>query len=118
MTLTASKFEISTGYIGSMGVTFRPATDSSLLDAIRDAAILNNKSQDEIIAMLESGTAVNWKKSPNFYYDHSYGMIRPIRTIQQPTLVKCSCGHSVPKSQVMSASLGSSCPDCYDRMSN
>jgi hypothetical protein len=31
--------------------------------------------------------------------------------------VKCSCGHTVPKSSVMSASMGSSCPDCYDRMS-
>ena len=32
-------------------------------------------------------------------------------------MVKCSCGHTVPKNSVMSASLGSSCPDCYDRMS-
>ena len=32
--------------------------------------------------------------------------------------VKCSCGHIVPKSSVMSASMGSSCPDCYDRMSD
>lgn len=33
-------------------------------------------------------------------------------------MVKCSCGHTVPASQVMSASLGSSCPDCYDDMSD
>jgi len=33
-------------------------------------------------------------------------------------MVKCSCGHIVPKSCVMSASLGSSCSDCYDRMSD
>lgn len=32
-------------------------------------------------------------------------------------LVKCSCGHSVPKISVMNASLGTSCPDCYDRLS-
>jgi hypothetical protein len=32
--------------------------------------------------------------------------------------VKCRCGHTVPQTLVMSASLGSSCPDCYDRMSN
>jgi hypothetical protein len=32
--------------------------------------------------------------------------------------VKCDCGHSVPASQVMSASLGTACPDCYDRMSD
>lgn len=33
-------------------------------------------------------------------------------------MVKCSCGHTIPKSCVMCASIGSSCPDCYDRMSD
>ena len=33
-------------------------------------------------------------------------------------MVACKCGHTVPRSLVMSASMGSSCPDCYDRMSN
>jgi len=32
-------------------------------------------------------------------------------------LVKCACGHTVPSGLVMSASLGTSCCDCYDRMS-
>jgi len=32
--------------------------------------------------------------------------------------VRCDCGHTVSRSHVMSASLGTSCPDCYDRMSN
>lgn len=31
--------------------------------------------------------------------------------------VKCSCGHTVPKNLVMSTSLGTSCQDCYDKMS-
>lgn len=35
----------------------------------------------------------------------------------QVELVKCSCGHTVPREWVMSAALGTSCPDCYDRMS-
>ena len=30
---------------------------------------------------------------------------------------KCSCGHTVPVLEVMSTSSGTSCPDCYDRMS-
>ncbi len=30
---------------------------------------------------------------------------------------KCDCGHTVPQTLVMSASLGSSCSDCYDKMS-
>ena len=33
-------------------------------------------------------------------------------------MVRCDCGHTVPASEVMTASLGTSCPDCYDRMSN
>jgi hypothetical protein len=40
----------------------------------------------------------------------------------QPTttrrMVKCNCGHTVPQALVMSANLGTSCPDCYDRMSD
>jgi len=36
----------------------------------------------------------------------------------KPEMVKCSCGHSAPRSQVMSASMGSCCPNCYDKMSN
>jgi len=31
--------------------------------------------------------------------------------------VKCDCGHECDSYLVMSASRGSSCPDCYDRMS-
>ena len=32
-------------------------------------------------------------------------------------LIKCDCGHSIAKQSVMHASTGSSCPNCYDRMS-
>jgi hypothetical protein len=40
------------------------------------------------------------------------------RSPDYPNGRKLSCGHTVYwKSDVMSASLGSSCPDCYDRMS-
>ena len=31
--------------------------------------------------------------------------------------VKCDCGHECDSNLAMSASCGSSCPDCYDRMS-
>lgn len=34
-----------------------------------------------------------------------------------PVMVLCDCGHTVAKSLAMSASTGTSCPDCYDRMS-
>lgn len=33
-------------------------------------------------------------------------------------IVRCNCGHDVPRRMVMSASMGTSCPRCYDRMSD
>ena len=33
-------------------------------------------------------------------------------------IVKCDCGHTVDQVLAMSSSRGSSCPDCYDRMSD
>ena len=41
----------------------------------------------------------------------------PKTDIAEIELKKCSCGHTIPKTLVMSASMGSSCPECYDRMS-
>ena len=32
-------------------------------------------------------------------------------------MIRCDCGHTVASNLVMSASTGTSCPDCYDRMS-
>lgn len=32
--------------------------------------------------------------------------------------IKCDCGHTVENELVMNASLGTSCPDCYDDMSD
>ncbi len=37
---------------------------------------------------------------------------------QPVRMVLCDCGHTVPASLVMNASLGTSCPGCYDRMSH
>lgn len=40
----------------------------------------------------------------------------------QPTRVSrfalCDCGHYVPAGQVLSASFGTACGDCYDKMSD
>ena len=32
--------------------------------------------------------------------------------------VAADCGHTVEAAHLMSASMGTACPDCYDRMSN
>jgi hypothetical protein len=51
-----------------------------------------------------------------------YAMIRDADAIKPITrkpveMYRCDCGHTVPASHVMSSSRGTSCSDCYDRMS-
>lgn len=116
--LDSAQFEITDGFVGRMGVDYKTATEVTLSAAIEGAAKRNNKSVSEIVDYLVGGGAVAWCDSPNHYYDHGQGVIRPKRAAKPIQLVRCDCGHSVPRSQVMSASQGSSCPDCYDRMSD
>jgi hypothetical protein len=35
----------------------------------------------------------------------------------RPERIKCDCGHTVSKINVMTTATGTACPDCYDRMS-
>jgi len=73
------------------------------------------KSTSEVLEFLTKD-----RRSMNYGSDW-YEMIRakpkPVARVPE-ALVKCSCGHTIPKSQVMNASMGSACPDCYDRMSD
>lgn len=118
ITLDPAQYEITDGYIGSFGRTWDNATAETLADAIALAAKRHSKSEDEIKGLLLDGKNVDYRESSNYYYDHSLGYIRRKRQARAVKLVRCACGHSVEQSQVMSASLGTSCPDCYDRMSN
>lgn len=111
------KMTMTNGYTGMMGKTWKTPTPADLEEAITGAMEINGKTRAQIVALLESGQAVKWCKSPNYYYDHSYGLIGRKRNAPPVVMVKCDCGHSVPQGQRMSASLGTSCPDCYDRMS-
>ncbi|KRT69416.1 MAG: hypothetical protein XU15_C0011G0098 [candidate division NC10 bacterium CSP1-5] len=105
------------GYVGSFGKTWKTPTLADLEKAIQGAMKIEGKTREQIIAILESGKAVKWCQSPNFYYDHSYGVIGRKRDAPSVTVVHCDCGHSVPAGQSMMASTGTSCLDCYDRMS-
>lgn len=42
---------------------------------------------------------------------------QPEPELEPQPMVMCDCGHEVHESQVMSASRGTSCSYCYDRMS-
>jgi hypothetical protein len=73
-------------------------------------------SCDEVIAALTSGLEL--RRWPGDWYANARMKPAPRAPRPEPTLIKCSCGHTVPASQVMTASMGTSCPNCYDEMSN
>lgn len=53
------------------------------------------------------------------YIKHLYTRPRPARRAPKPVeVVRCDCGHDVPRRMQMNASMGTSCPRCYDRMSD
>ena len=60
----------------------------------------------------------------NIRYDSDwYANIRDadaiVKKVVKPVeMVMCYCGHETPRNLRMSTSLGTSCPDCYDRMSD
>ncbi len=53
------------------------------------------------------------------YIKHLYTRPRPAKRARKTVeMVRCDCGHDVPRRMQMSASMGTSCPRCYDRMSD
>lgn len=117
-----AQYEMTSGFVGAMGATWDPVDEATANEALdRATAFLKYPSRAELEKLLNDGrglAAKTGKQSPNYYYDHGMEKIRSTnRTTPKIELVKCSCGHSVPRSQVMSASMGTSCPNCYDRMS-
>jgi len=109
---------ITDGYVGTFGKTWHTPTAADLERAIEGAMRIEAQTREEIIALIESGATVKWCESPNFYYDHSYGLITRRRPAPAVAVVRCDCGHMALPAQVLHASLGTSCPDCYDRMSD
>ena len=79
-------------------------------------------SLEEITAKLETGAVVRIGSGWNDEIrcaDAYAAKLAARRAAATPVkMVKCSCGHTIPSISVMSTSTGSSCPDCYDRMSN
>ena len=86
------------------------------------------KSKDEIIAILKTGETVRNDKD-DWYSNCRDGNIADrisaehktnrLAARDYPDGIKLNCGHIVyNKIEIMGASMGSSCSDCYDRMSD
>lgn len=80
-------------------------------------------TRDEVVAALLAGREL--RNDKNDWYSNcrsgsAYDSAMAARLGATPPveMVKCSCGHITPRPSVMSASMGTSCPDCYDRMSD
>ena len=71
----------------------------------------------QAIELLEAGKDVRWDK--NYWYA-KIRMARPVveKPAKMQEWVQCDCGDVVLSHLVMNASRGTSCPDCYDAMSN
>lgn len=61
------------------------------------------------------------------YADYKAGVARDISETKAtmkatpailPGQIRCDCGHTVSRIMAMTTSTGTSCPDCYDRMSH
>ena len=95
------------------------ASTGKIVAAFRSVRLL---TRDEVIAALLTGLEL--RNDKNDWYSvcrsgsaYETAMAASRAATPPAVMVKCSCGHAVPNTFVMFASLGSSCPDCYDRMS-
>ena len=78
------------------------------------AAAAQRVTEDEILARLDAGKTVRYDTD---WSDNIRREPAPMAPSAPVALVLCSCGHNVPRVQVMNTSTGTSCPRCYDRMS-
>ena len=116
-TIDLDNLLMTDGYPGSMGKTWNTPNTETFEQAVAGAMQMHNLTRAEVLKKLADGQALRWCEAPNHYYNHSYGIIGRKRTPAPVETLKCDCGHTVARSLAMTASMGTSCPDCYDRMS-
>jgi hypothetical protein len=76
-------------------------------------------TREEVLTALERGAELNIAQAgatEYYWYDNCRFAPEP-RPAPKPNLVRCDCGHEVLADSVMNSSRGTSCLDCYDRMS-
>ena len=85
------------------------------------AAEENNITVDEVIRWLKAGKTVKFDTDRNSKLrcgEIHEQRVEARKAKQKPVkMIECACGHTINSVLVMSSAFGSSCPDCYDRMS-
>ena len=79
------------------------------------AAAYNNTSESEITDRLMDGEEVRYDDD---WYAYIRNQPRPRAARPAQATEMCSCGHSVPQGHAMMTAQGTSCPSCYDKMSD
>ena len=73
------------------------------------------RTYQDMLNLLSSGVSIRYDNEWYAYIRDADAM-KPA-TPKPVTMVRCDCGHTIPQAQAMNASMGTSCPNCYDRMS-
>jgi hypothetical protein len=76
------------------------------------------RTAEQILADLAAGAVIQYANGYWYGKMRDADAIKPRKPSPAPEMVECDCGHTVPVAQRMNASMGTSCPDCYDRMSD
>ena len=92
--------------------THNGMVDGKIVPRFRASAQL---SRADVLAALSGGKIL--RNDTNDWYSkcRAKPSAKPRR---ERKMAKCSCGCTVDATMVMSASMGTACPDCYDRMSD
>ncbi len=103
-----SEIEIH-GNVHAYEKQWRDCTEEEFTNAINES----EKSETEIMETLSNGQELPFAETNNYYFTHDMMRIRIKREVPpEPELVKCDCGHSVPKISVMHG-FQTMCSDCY-----
>jgi len=82
-----------------------------------------NLTREEVLAALTAGLVLrndvgDWYSQCRSEAAHEQQVINARANKSPAIMVRCACGHTIDSRSVMSASLGTSCAACYDRMSS
>ena len=112
MTIENLQYQLSNGtWMDCISEMFGDRTEEFMTRCEKNNAM----TRDEVVAALDAGQTL--RNAPEDWYSNCRIKPAPVERVAVE-MVRCDCGHSTPVGTAMNASTGTSCPDCYDRMSN